>query len=69
MSQPRGVSNIIGVWNGRFLAIEVKRPEGRVSEDQEIFLNRIRQHGGIGFVARSTEDVITALGVQDRFLF
>jgi hypothetical protein len=69
MSQPRGVSDIIGCWNGRFLAIEVKTPGGRVSPDQEKFLEAVRRHGGIAFVARSIDDVIEGLGIQNRFLF
>jgi hypothetical protein len=43
--------------------------DGRVSDDQEKFLNRVLAHGGIGLVARSAEDVINGLGVRDRFLF
>jgi penicillin-binding protein-related factor A (putative recombinase) len=70
MSQPKGVSDIIGCWNGRFLAIEVKTPAGRVTDDQRKFLGRIRNHGGIAFVvARSVDDVIDGLDVRDRFLF
>ena len=69
MSQPKGVADIIGVWNGRFLAIEVKHPEGRLTEDQERFLGKVRAHGGIGLIARSVDDVIDGLGVRDRFLF
>ena len=77
MSQPKGVSDIIGILprgvagsdGGRFLAIEVKRPAGRVSPHQALFLDRVNRIGGLGFVAYSTQDVIDRLGVQDRFLF
>lgn len=69
MSQPRGVSDIIGVFNGRFLAIEVKAAGGRVTPEQERFIETVRRHGGIAFVARSIDDVIEGLGIQDRFLF
>jgi hypothetical protein len=69
MSSPKGIADILGCWKGRFVAIEVKRPGGRISQEQERFLEAIRRHGGIGFVARSVEDVIESLGVQDRFLF
>ena len=77
MSQPKGVSDIIGILprgiaastGGRFLAIEVKRPGGRVSPHQQQFIDRVNRMGDLGFVAYSVEDVITRLGVQDRFLF
>ena len=69
MSQPKGVSDIIGIWKGRFLAIEVKTQTGRVSEYQQRFIDRVIEEGGIAFVARSVDDVIDGLGVRDRFLF
>lgn len=69
MSQPRGVSDIIGCWQGRMLAIEIKRHGGQVTAEQQRFLDRVRIEGGIAFVARSVDDVIAGLGVEDRFLF
>jgi hypothetical protein len=65
----KGVSDILACFEGRFLAIEVKRPGGRVSPDQELFLARVRKAGGIGLVAYSVDDVVEGLGVKDRFLF
>ena len=54
-----GVADIIGIYKGRFLAIEVKTPKtkNRVSEDQRRFLDNISGHGGIAFVATGIEDV------------
>lgn len=54
-----GISDINGVYMGRFLAIEVKTPKrrSRVSESQEHFLKMVTENGGIGFVATSIEDV------------
>ncbi len=55
-----GVSDIIGIlWDGRFLAIEVKTPKRRkmVSLAQETFLNEVNKAGGVGFVACSVDDV------------
>lgn len=58
----RGISDIIGCTpHGRFLAIEVKKPGGRVSDDQRGFLEQVRASGGIGFVAFSLDDVIETL--------
>ena len=63
MSQPRGVSDIIGILHGRLLAIEVKKPGGKLSLFQERFLENVNKRGGIGFVAYSVDDVIRALEV------
>lgn len=52
-----GVSDILGVMNGKFIAIEVKSAKGRLSESQKQFLHDIQEEGGIAFVARSIEDV------------
>ncbi len=65
----RGVSDLLVCYQGRFLAIEVKRPGGKVSPEQERFLERVRAAGGIGLVAYGIDDVIDGLGVRDRFLF
>jgi penicillin-binding protein-related factor A (putative recombinase) len=53
----KGVSDILGIWQGKFFAIEVKTPKGRVSPEQKVFLARFQEEGGIAFVARSVEDV------------
>jgi len=58
-----GISDILGVLpDGRFLAVECKRPHGgTVSTAQSVFLGRIRGSGGLALVARSVEEVVTAL--------
>lgn len=74
MSQPKGVADILGILtddktgHGIFLAIEVKRPGQKLRPDQEKFLQRINDAGGIGFVAYSVQDVIDRLGLQNYFL-
>lgn len=53
-----GTSDIIACSpQGRFVAIEVKTDKGVVSTLQKCFLNYVIEMGGIGFVARSLEDV------------
>jgi len=69
MTHPKGIADILGIWEGRPLAIEVKTKKGRVTDHQRKFLDCVRRNGGIAFVARSIDDVIEGLGVQDRFLF
>lgn len=40
-----------------FLAIEVKRPGGKLSPEQAAFLDDVNRAGGLGFKATSVEDV------------
>lgn len=51
-----GVPDIIACVNGRFVAIEVKKPDGRVSELQKANIKLIKQSGGVAFVAYSLEE-------------
>lgn len=54
----KGKADILGCYKGLFLAIEVKRPSGKLSVDQAYFLEAIRNAGGIAFVATSIDDLI-----------
>ena len=58
-----GMSDILGLLNtGKFLAIEVKRPGGKLTPAQEGYLAAIRARQGVAIVARSLEDVTAILG-------
>jgi len=62
-----GVSDILGLdANGRFIAIEVKTKKGRISDNQKLFLEDINKHGGLGFIARSVDDVREKITGCDR---
>ena len=52
-----GVSDLIG-WTegGRFVAIEVKAPRGRLTDEQAAFIELVRRSGGLAGVARSIDD-------------
>lgn len=54
-----GVADILGVYKGRFLAIEVKVPsrKNNLTEHQKKFIKNILESGGVAFVATSIEDV------------
>jgi len=80
MSQPKGVSDILGILpDGRMFAIEMKRPGWtppgpdtkafRHHRNQQRFIDTINDNGGVAFFATSIDDVIAGLGIQDRFLF
>ena len=58
-----GISDILGVLrDGRILAIEVKRDaKASVSQEQKSFIESINDHGGIGLIAWSIEQVEEAI--------
>jgi len=49
--------DMVGERIAQFVAIEVKTPTGRVKRNQTNFLKRVNEAGGLGFIARSPEDV------------
>lgn len=49
-----GVSDIIALKHGRYMAVETKLKAEAASPAQERFLQDIREHGGIGFVVSFT---------------
>ncbi len=58
----KGSPDIIGVIDGKFIGIEVKKPVGsQISQEQIHFINDIRKAGGIAFFANSLEQVILQL--------
>lgn len=57
----KGISDIICVWGGMFVAIEVKAPGKNPTPEQMKFLDGVNSAGGWGFVARSLADVIGTL--------
>lgn len=63
----KGISDIIACSReGRFIAIEVKKPGGKPSEEQLDFLERVNQNGGIGILAYSLDDVIGKVGDTNK---
>ena len=62
-----GISDRLGVKDGVFIAIEVKRPGRRgetnrgASALQVKFLNQVSEHGGIGFVFDGEDDDVEKL--------
>ena len=51
-----GGADLIGVYRGRFVAVEVKTPTGRQSDEQRTFQQLVERKGGIYVVLRSVED-------------
>ena len=70
MGSTPGVPDIVGILpDGKFLGIEVKTENGKLSPHQENFLAAINAAGGIGFCARSVDDVIEKLNLKSKMLF
>jgi len=63
-----GLPDQIMCYRGRFVAMEVKMPEGKTSKIQERRLHQIRESGGHAFVVRSVEDAMDALDDVDNAL-
>ena len=72
----KGVSDIVGWYRqyatcgpaapvrvAQFLAIEVKRAGAVLTFEQSVFLDRVRDAGGIAIVAHSVQDVKQGLGL------
>lgn len=53
-----GSADLVGIVGpyGRFLAIECKAPDGRLTPEQTAWLQTVRDFGGIAEVARSVDD-------------
>jgi len=66
--QMAGISDLIGIYKGRFVAIEIKTPENKkgATKLQKWFLKRVNSCGGLGFVARSLEEVIEKIEVESH---
>ena len=56
-----GLPDIICCINGIFVAFEVKTNTGKLSELQKIAIRRIKEAGGVVFVARCLDDVKSIL--------
>lgn len=57
--QAAGVPDLLACYKGRFIAIEVKSPNGKgvASDIQKLKILEIRKAGGIAFFADSMDDV------------
>jgi hypothetical protein len=62
--QRPGISDFLVCLDGKFVAIEVKRPGYKMTEKQELFQHEVRAAGGIAFVAYSLDDVVRELDLD-----
>ena len=62
-----GCPDVLGMLrDGRLLGVEVKAPKGKLRPEQAVFLERIRDGGGVAFVARDCRDVLRELAHYDQ---
>ena len=59
-----GVPDFLACYEGRFVAIEVKRPGNLPTKAQLRQMALIREAGGWAVVAHSREEAIAALGIS-----
>lgn len=59
----KGASDLVGVLapSGRWVALEIKSPTGRPTEEQLMFLDLIRRRGGFATIVRSVEEAQAAI--------
>jgi penicillin-binding protein-related factor A (putative recombinase) len=62
----KGIADIIGIYKGRFLAIEVKSSRGKVSPEQKKFIDDVNREGGVGLIVYDVDRVINALNLPVR---
>lgn len=51
----------VGTTLGQFVAIEVKSERGRLSREQQLFLNLVTSKGGLACTPRSLSEVLSVL--------
>lgn len=55
---PQGTPDIVACSpRGRFIAVECKTERGKVSSEQSVFLERLKERGAFVFVVRSVDEL------------
>lgn len=60
-----GTSDLLCCYRGRYLALEVKAPGGRLTDKQRRFQEQVKGAGGIAFVVRSDHEALAVLAAID----
>jgi hypothetical protein len=50
-----GAPDIIGCVDGKFVGLEVKTARGKLSADQQLFADALREQGGLYYLVRSID--------------
>jgi hypothetical protein len=51
-----GSADLIGLFRGRFIGVEIKTPQGRQSPDQRRWQACVEDHGGVYAIVRSEDE-------------
>ena len=62
--QSAGIPDIVGVMDGRFVALEVKVPGGHATPLQELVLARLKDAGALCGVVTSVEEAVRVVSRQ-----
>lgn len=67
---PPGISDIVGLIQGRSVFVEVKTDTGKQRTGQEAFQRAVEKAGGLYLVARSPDEALAGLiaGLQEKGL-
>jgi hypothetical protein len=57
----KGGSDLVGLLNGRFIALEIKCPGGRVSAEQLGFIDCVRSNGGFAAIVHDVTEARAAI--------
>lgn len=52
-----GGSDLIGIFKGKFLALEIKQPDKKPTPEQQLFIDVINKNGGIAAVITSPDEL------------
>lgn len=63
MGMRAGVSDLLLFHRKELFALELKRPGGRATDEQQKFLDDIRQNGGHGVVAEGLDEALGCLAL------
>jgi hypothetical protein len=58
---PVGSADLVGILRGRFVALEIKTPVGRLRPEQRAWLAVVRHFGGFAAVVRSVPEALDAV--------
>lgn len=58
-----GGADLLGMFRGRFAAVEVKSPSGRQSPEQRMFQQLIESKGGIYLMPRSVDEALASFAL------
>lgn len=57
----KGVVSILGIWNGRALALETVHDNEQINKSKAAFLNKYKKFGGVAATVTSLEDAKSLL--------